>query len=370
MACAQPAFLHPGTFEEQPSLVFSGDRLALTILTRGGAFAELTLADDPARLSPLWNPARQAREAGKPAPLGTSVGHFVCVDGFGSGSPEEKAAGLPNHGEAHLEPWHVRSSGKQGRTATVSFTVKLPLLQEQFTRTLRMVDGENVVYVESELESLLAFDRPVCWAEHATVGSPFLEPVVTAIDMPAGRCRTRPYDAPRADLRRLASGVDFTWPLAPERDGKKVDQRAEPADPSRLDHFACLLDPARPLVFVTALNTSQRLVFGYVFRRDEYPWVQNWDNFANGRRMTRGIEFSTQPYDVSRREVVETHRMFDTPVYRWLPAKGKIGSRFLLFYARTPQGMRNVDDVRLENGRIVIEDRHSHQRVTLEASLY
>ena len=136
-----------------------------------------------------------------------------------------------------------------------------------------------------------------------------------------------------------------------------------------LDHFTCLLDPARTLVFVTALNTDKRLLIGYVFRREEYPWLQSWESYPTGKRMARGIEFSTQPFDVPRREVIQTNSMFDAPVYRWLPAKGKIGSRFLLFYARTPEGMRKIDDVRVESGRIVIEDRRPRKQVTLNASL-
>ena len=60
--------------------------------------------------------------------------------------------------------------------------------------------------------------------------------------------------------------------------------------------------------------------------------------------------------------------MFGAPTYRWLPAKSKIESHFLLFYARTPAGFTSVDDVLFENGRILIEDRHAGQRLTLAAS--
>jgi hypothetical protein len=82
----------------------------------------------------------------------------------------------------------------------------------------------------------------------------------------------------------------------------------------------------------------------------------------------RGMEFGTQPYDLPRREIMTDGPMFGTPVYRWLPAKSKIESHFLLFYARVPEGFQHVDDIRLENGRIVIEDRRAQQQVTLTAS--
>ena len=56
---------------------------------------------------------------------------------------------------------------------------------------MRMVDDENVAYVETEVESLLSIDRPISWAEHATIGPPFLEPGKVIVDMPATRCRVR-----------------------------------------------------------------------------------------------------------------------------------------------------------------------------------
>jgi hypothetical protein len=66
---------------------------------------------------------------------------------------------------------------------------------------------------------------------------------------------------------------------------------------------------------------------------------------------------------------VELNRLFDTPVYRWLPAKSKITTRFLLFWVKSPEGMGRVDDVRLENGKIIVEDRASGKTLTLAASL-
>jgi hypothetical protein len=66
--------------------------------------------------------------------------------------------------------------------------------------------------------------------------------------------------------------------------------------------------------------------------------------------------------------LVELNRMFDFPVYRWLPAKSKIATRFLLFYAKSPDGMTRVDDVSLQNGMLIVEDRASGKTVTLAAS--
>jgi len=59
--------------------------------------------------------------------------------------------------------------------------------------------------------------------------------------------------------------------------------------------------------------------------------------------------------------------LFGTPTFRWLPAKAKIQTRFLLFYTKVPEGFTRIDDVTLEGGRLAIVDR-SGQRLVLSAS--
>jgi hypothetical protein len=347
--------------EEIPSLTLANGKLELSVLVQGSTMANLTLAGDSTKFSPLWNPDRKS---------GAGFGHFVCVDGFGPVSTEENAAGLTGHGEAHVQTYQVRQSGKQDGTTVLTLTAKLPIVQEVFTRTFRMVDGENVIYVESTLENLMGFDRPVNWAEHATIGSPFLESGVTAVDMSGTRSRTRPNQptGPAERQQRLVAGKDFTWPMAPGLDGTPINLRFAPDQPHYLDHTATLLDPSRKLEWVTALNPKKKLILGYLFRRDDYPWMQYWGDYPPTGKFARGMEFGTQPFDVPRREAISAGAMFDTPLYRWLPAKATIETKFLLFYTALPDGFTKIDDVRLENGRIVIEDHTANKRVSLNAS--
>ena len=365
-----------GTFEGQPAVLLSNDKLQVTVLTEGSTIASIVLHDDAERLNPLWNPLSVARESGQPAQFNGTLGHFLCVDGFGQPSAEERAAGLPTHGEAHLTRF---SASVDEGAHSVTMTASLPIAQEVFTRTIRTVNGENVVYVDSQLENLLGFDRPVNWAEHATVAAPFLEPGVTTVALSGTRSQNRPWTAPgRANgpgrgnnqptQRRLVSGADFTWPMAPGLDGNPVDLHVIPDNPHYLDHAATLLDPSRKLEWVAAFNARRRVIYGYIFRREDYPWLQHWGNYPAVSQLVRGLEFGTQPYDVSRRESVTTGSMFGTPTYRWLPAKSKITTRFILFYAHVPEGLQNIEDVRLENGSIVIEDRSASKQMTLAAS--
>ena len=355
-------------FESLPALVLSNDKVALTVLTEGGAMAQIVLAADKDKINPLWNPYLIARQAGQKPPANLYRGHFVCIDGFGPVSPEERAAGLPMHGEAYTLPWTLQSQQKTGGTASAAFSVTLPIAQETFTRTYRLVDGENIVWVDSAVTSLLGFDRPVFWGEHATISAPFLEPGKVAVDMPASRSKTRAYPAQGNTTRALQSYVDFTWPMAPTINGQQFDVRTAPMNASSLEHTTTLLDPSRRLVFVTALHLDKHLLIGWVFRREEYPWVQTWLSNPGPNRMTRGLEFSTQPFDLTRADVLKNGPLFDSPVLRILPAKSTITSSFLMFYTAVPDGFLKVDDVQLSGGKLVIEDRANKKTITLAAS--
>src|SRR5207253_1136466 len=146
------------------------------------------------------------------------LGHFLCVDGFGPTSREEQAAGLQGHGEAHRQTFEAKARTENGIHSLV-LEAELPILQERLSRTYELRDGESVLFVRSRLQSLVGFDRPLVWAEHATIGSPFLEAGVTVVDTPAAKAQTRPHEGSGQQFR-LASGKDFDWPMAPDVNGK------------------------------------------------------------------------------------------------------------------------------------------------------
>ena len=161
---------------------------------------------------------------------------------------------LPFHGEAPTLPWQLRTYQKQAAAQSAEFFVTLPLAQETLTRTYHVVDGENIVWVDSSLTSLLAFDRPAFWGEHATISAPFLEPGKVAVDMPISRSRTKAVAADAKPPRQLRSFVDFTWPMAPMADGQQFDMRTAPLKAGTTEHVTSLIDPSRRLGFATALH--------------------------------------------------------------------------------------------------------------------
>ena len=360
------------TFEGSPSYRLSNGTIELTFLRQGASLASIVLSDDVEKLNPLWNSALLERQRGHPAGSPTITGHVLALDGFGPPSSEERQAGVPMLGEAHLAQFALQSNHR-GATIEVTLTATLSILQEKITRVLRLVQGEHIVYVETRVENSLGFDRPISWGEHATVGPPFVETGETVFDLSGERSLTTAYSEPTAPNdppveRRLASNEEFVWPSAPGREGAVVDMRRTPANPHYVDHIATLMNPARELEWTTAVNFKRRLILGYVFRREDFPWLQTWGSYPPSNQPVRGMEFATQPFAEPRRAAVTRGQIFGTATFRWLPARDTVTTNFLVFYAHIPERFAKVDDVRLENGLLIIEDRSARKQVRLAAS--
>ena len=162
-------------------------------------------------------------------------------------------------------------------------TAILPVADESFTRTYTIVDGENVIYIDSRLENLTAMDRPLFWTEHATFGAPFIAPGVAAIDLPGTESMVRPAPPVIAESSlgrgsllepRLIPGAEFTWPTVQGASGRAINLRNSPGNPRFLDHVTTLLDVKREFAWVVAINTFRQTICGYLFRRADFPCFQ------------------------------------------------------------------------------------------------
>src|SRR5947207_7808220 len=115
-------------FGGQPGTLLSNGKLQLAVLTKGGSIASVVMSDDPEKLNPMWN------TTGRGGEFNGINGHFVAVDGFGQPSAEERAAGLPQHGEGHTLQYNLKPE-RNGNTSSVTLNGLMPIVQENFTRS-------------------------------------------------------------------------------------------------------------------------------------------------------------------------------------------------------------------------------------------
>jgi hypothetical protein len=339
----------------------------VSVLEGGGHICELNL-NACAGVNPLWRPqwatidpfkytAKNARKYGPPPDgklLAGIAGHSLSFDHFGPPSLEETAAGLTTHGEAPASEWRVQKQA-QSPKPQLQYGLMLPEARIGFSRTLTLDRVNPVMYCEEEAVNLSSYDRPISWNEHVTFGPPFLEAETTWFDMPATRAKVCPASySPRFSLRPDA---EFTWPNAPTKDRKRTNLRTMPA--RRFGHYtAQLLDPELEIGFIAACNPRLGLLVVYAFRRADFPWVGNWEERYSrtqapwrGKTFCRGLEFSTTPFSIPRRETIEQGPLFGEPTYRWLPAKSKAQVRFLILLFVVPETFRGVASVSLARSK-------------------
>ncbi len=308
------------------------ESLRLTITVEGGHIAEIL--HKPTQMNPLWippwpsiEPSTYSREKNpeygddsESKLLAGLMGHNLCLDLWGSPSPEEAAAGMTVHGEASILPYEI-SSGERELTARCF----VPAAQLAFERRVRL-EGERVHFAET-VENLAVLDRPVAWTEHVTLGPPFLEKGVTQFRAPGTHARS-------LDER------DFEWPFKPRPDGSAEDLRVFTNAPASGGFECVLMDKRLDRAYFFAFSPTSRLLLGYVWKRSDFPWLGIWDENCsrehppwNRRTITRGMEFSASPFPESRRRMIDRKSLFDEQGYRWIPAKTKVQVEYYAFLA-------------------------------------
>lgn len=340
------------------------------VLEGGGHISELILNCVPG-INPLWKPPwptidpdryslKQRRAYGPPPDgrlLAGIAGHSLSFDQFGPPSEEETAAGLATHGEAPCTRWKMRKD-PGSRAARLYGSCVLRRAQIDFTRTISLRGTSPVVYCEERAENLGVYDRLISWNEHVTFGPPFVECGTTLFDMPATRAKT--CGAGYSERIFLELDTEFVWPDAPRKDGRRSNLRTMP-DETYGHYTAQLLDPALDVGFISACNPRLGLLVVYAFRRRDFPWVGNWEERNHrttppwrGQTVCRGMEFSTTPFAIPRRDTVDQGPLFGERTYRWLPARNTVAVRYMIMLFPTPGDFAGVRGVSIERGRALV----------------
>jgi hypothetical protein len=314
------------------SVSIENEYLRVKVLREGGHIAEIL--DKQTGINPLWTPPWPSIEPsaydaavhqyGAPAEaplLAGIMGHNVCLDVFGGPSPEEEAAGITVHGEASITPYEIET-----RDSHLRMRAELPLAGLRFQRHIEF-DGRTV-HIRETVENLAATDRPIAWTQHVSLGPPFLEKGATQLRMSATRSMTFETAFGAADY--LPPATEFLWPVAGTVDLSTL--HAAPVSSAFTTH---LMDPDRDEAFFTATSPRHQLALTYRWKRADFPWLGMWqENHSrtqapwNGETLALGMEFGVSPIPESRREMIERHRLFGVPTFRWLPARSRVSADY------------------------------------------
>ncbi len=323
------------------------DRIRVTLLPGGGHIGAALLKETG--ISPLWDPPWETIEPSAYDPaehpdfgegvdgrlLAGIAGHNLCFDIFGVPSEEEAAAGLGVHGEGSSVDWEADTG-----PGWVEMRAEFPLAGMRFERRLELAPGSGRVDISETATNLAGIDRAVGWTQHATLGPPFLEKGETRFEMSATRSKVLDAEfAPGAE--RFARGAEFDWPLVPLAAGGLGDMRRAVRAEVSGGFTAHLMDPSDPRAFFAALHPGSGTLFGYVWKRSDFPWLGIWEeNHSrqhtpwNGRTLTCGMEFGATPFPETRREALQRGPLFGEGTVGWVPARSSVRVEYAMFLAR------------------------------------
>ncbi len=338
--------------------------LRVSVAQGGGHIAEIVLKGSP-EVNPLWLQAQPTIEpveyslekheklygGGSAAKLMSSLmGHNLCFPYWGDPTEGEYKAGMSFHGETGVVRWTKLSEKSDGGKIELKVAADLPESKTRFIRTVTLISGQPVVYFEGRAENVSALDRPVGWCEHVTVGPPFLKKGVTLFDASLTRGRNL------GDT----SAQEFLWPSGQAE--SRIDLRVvlDIEKSGFVNNF--LVNPSQEFGYFTAINPELDLLFGYLFRRAEFPWLNLWEANERGSNgqpaiLTRGMEFSNTPTHGSLKAMVAVPRLFDVPAYEWLDAKSNLVKKFCAFTVKVPDAFSGVEEIKVEQDRLEIVER-------------
>jgi hypothetical protein len=236
---------------------------------------------------------------------------------------------------------------------TLWLSADLPKTLFHVERIFTIPQGAQSMHVQEWVENRAPFDRPINWMEHATFGPPFAQPGKTVLDMSATKGEV---GSGRRGIQSLKRGSSAEWPRGTASSDAPANLRVFQTLPGAESYTAFLLDPARSQQFFALYNPDFRVLIGYIFPSEKFPWIADWQN-NRGDAIARGIEFGSSPFDEGLRKSVERAELFNTSTYRWIGGHERLKTEFTVFLKEIPEGFSGVKDAHLDGNKVILSLR-------------
>lgn len=350
----------------------SNGTVELTVLLGGGHIADFRLRGSP--INTIWEAPWPTIEpqnfslAEHGALYGDGAaarllcgytGHALALGYFGMPSPAEAAQGLPLHGEAVGSEWTLVGLECKDESVSLTLEVSLPVYQLQFRRTITLGANSPRAFIHERVAN--AIEKPVefQWVEHAAFGEPFFTEPEASLFISGARGMTWHLGYEGREL--LPNDLEFRWPKVPSKGGTALDLSSPFLQDGTGFVASVLTDPSRTDGFVAVHNHRHALVAGYLFDRNQFPWIALWEeNRArsyppwNGNTRVRGVEFGTSPMPLGLQHARETGTMWNTPVLTLLSPRASIETQYEMFVSPVPSHWKAIHNVHSSGSRLVV----------------
>lgn len=284
----------------QTSWVISTPQVELAITKRGGHMAPVTfLRDSTTPVQPYHISPWQDEGLKLDVPLLNMLrGDWFCLP-FGGNGTAFRGENHPPHGETAGSEWKLVTTTREKGVTTLQLACETTARAGKITKSLSLIDGQNVVYSRNLIEG---FAGPAPLGHHATLAMPDTEGVFRISTSPLRLAMTNPSlfsDPAKREYQSFEIGARFDSltkvPLiikgAPDADVSRLPARRGFAD------LLQLCNEPGAVAWTTAVRTDE----GWLWFALKDPavlnstviWIENGGRHGspwNGRNNCVGLE--------------------------------------------------------------------------------
>ncbi len=367
------------TVAGQPSWILRSKDVELAITQTGGHMAPVrfhlrTKPVQPYYVSP-WQDEKLDIDEPVLEPL---RGDFFCMPFGANGNYRGKD--YPVHGESATGAWDLGGATQHGDAVTLELTMRTKKLPGRITKSISLIDGQNVIYIQHVLEG---YSGKVPLGHHAILAMPEepesmlvstspirfgrTSPTPTGLpDGPEGEYQSLAVDRRFADLRR----VPLIW------DRRKGDCSAFPTRPGFTDILAVFNKPRKSPAWTTAVFETEGYLWFALKDVDALPstvlWIANRGRHGapwNGRNVCLGVEdvcaYFPEGYGPSVKKNPISEQGIPTAVK--LSKRKATAINHVQGVVKTPRGFGRVRTARFREGEVTFVSE-SGKEVTAEVN--
>jgi hypothetical protein len=316
-------------------------KVLLMVNLNGGSYSDFHFKDFPI------NPINfRTKDSDQPF----AMGHLLCFDRWGPPTDAEKANGFLHHGEVNTQIWKTLEEPQtEDGLEVCSMMCSLPMGGLQLIRKIELSEDEPVFFVTEEIKNLNKYGRIFNIVQHVTIAPPFLDKS-TLFDNNAEKGFEDKEDGSLNQEEPI-----LKWPEV-IHNGEKVSLRQFQNEWPRVSSF--VYHQNEKYGWVTACNPGKKLMLGYIWKTEDYPWINFWRSMENGVPMAFGMEFGTtglhEPFPV----IAKKGKIFDCNIYAFIDANEVISKSFTAFLAKIPEDYNGVDKIEINNSLMIIKEKN------------
>lgn len=310
-------------------------RVELTINSYGGALRAFRMSDcDVNPLSFSLPPQYEGQQGG-------FQGHFVCLGRWGDPTAGERTNGLLKHGDSCRLPWTCEMA-PGGSDAVMAVTSDLEGLGLQ--RHVKLCPDSTVVQVAETVTNLRPQGRFYQLVQHPTFAAPFLDRDTLIF------CNAGPGFDQAHNVNPEANALHWPYVYRENESIARLNRFDEPCD----GVFSFAVEPGASHGWAIVYSKKLRLLIGYVWPRERYPWINIWQAWEKRKPIYLGVEFGTTGLHKPFAQVVEEcqTRVFDERTYAFIDGGAQHHYTYDLFLHRLAKPLASVEYVTLINGAV------------------